>query len=132
MYKIMRRSLSIFLFLLLAMQAVPGSAAPLNSEKLALKAKVVRHIEAHTEGGTYLFVDAEDTKLIKLKFLAMHPVVFAHPDGTYVLCADFENANGDKVLIDYYLRKIDQDYVVLSSLEGKRSILMRIGEKFGL
>ena len=126
------RTLWIILILLVTGPLESATAEPLESEKLTLKATVVRHIEAHTDNGTYLFVDQESTKLRRLKFVAMHPVVFGLPDGTFVLCADFEDADRNKVLIDYYVKKLGQSYRVLSSIEGRRSLLMRIGEKFGL
>jgi hypothetical protein len=62
----------------------------------------------------------------------MHPVVFERSDGTYALCADFADASGNKVLVDYFVREIGGDYVVLSSIAGKRSILMSIAERFSL
>jgi|GEM_PF-2775944 len=109
-----------------------ASAEPDDADKLKLKASVLQHIEGHTEDGTYFFVSSKTTKLMKLKFVAMHPVVFEHPDGTYALCADFEDGQKNKVLVDYYVQEINDRFVVLSSVEGKRSVLMGIAEKFGL
>jgi hypothetical protein len=62
----------------------------------------------------------------------MHPVVFERQDGTYALCADFRDGSGEMVLIDYYLRPMDGTLTVLTSVAGKRSILMQLGERFGL
>ena len=109
----------------------PVSAEPSSSEKLMLKSTVMQHIASRTEGSDYLFVDKSINK-ISLKFVAMHPVVFSHPNGTFVLCADFKNSKNEKVLIDYFVQKIAGKYAVLSEVEGKRSIITRIAEKFSL
>ncbi|NQV98944.1 MAG: hypothetical protein HQ483_04555 [Rhodospirillales bacterium] len=110
----------------------PASAEPSDSDKLNLKASVINHIAQQTEEGIYYFVSGSSTDLMKLKFVAMHPVVFERSDGTFALCADFEDAEGGKVLVDYYLRKLNGNFVMLSSIEGKRSVLMNIAERFGL
>jgi hypothetical protein len=119
----------------LCMAALPinlVSAEPSNAQKLKLKATVVKHIKQHTAEGTYFFVNSENTSLTKLKFVAMHPVVFERSDGAYALCADFENEEKEKVLVDYYLMELNGDIVLLSSIEGKRSILMKLAQKFGI
>ncbi|MCR9175051.1 MAG: hypothetical protein NXI19_03495 [Alphaproteobacteria bacterium] len=121
-----------FFGLIAAVLMSSASAEPTDREKLALKTEVIQHIQAHSDGDTYFFVDQEDVKLHTLTFVAMHPVVFEHPDGMFVLCADFEDLQGEKFLVDYYLRKIGNRYVVLSSVEGKRSLLMKLAEKFSL
>lgn len=126
--------LNVFVILLMTVVVPPNmaSAEPSDAQKLKLKATVVNHIKAHTTDNTYYFVSSENTKLMKLKFVAMHPVVFEHPDGTFVLCADFETAQHDKVLVDYFLTELNGRFVVLSSIEGKRSLLMSIAQRFGL
>jgi hypothetical protein len=110
----------------------PTSAEPSDGEKLMLKSTVMQHIASHTEGSDYLFVDNKSINVISLKFVAMHPVVFSHPNGTFVLCADFKNSKNEKVLIDYFVQKIAGKFAVLSEVEGKRSIITRIAEKFRL
>lgn len=115
---------------LLQIQSV--TAEPSDVAKLQLKATILEHIETHTTEGTYYFIDANDTTLMKLTFVAMHPVVFERADGTYALCADFEDGKGQKVLIDYYVKSMNGKPVVLTSLAGKRSVLMKIAEKFNL
>ncbi|MBT5266623.1 MAG: hypothetical protein HOL85_17440 [Rhodospirillaceae bacterium] len=114
------------------MTFTPAFAEPSDGEKLQLKSAVTQHITSHTDSGTYLFVRNDNTELLKLTYVAMHPVVFSHPNGLFVLCADFNDAGNKKVLVDYYVRKIGETFVVLSSIEGKRSLLMRLAEKFNL
>lgn len=110
----------------------PAGAEPSDAEKLELKAAVLDHIEAMTHERTYHFVDGESLAVRDLRFVAMHPVVFERADGTYALCADFEATDGEKVLVDYFLRRLGDELVVLASVEGKRSLLMRMAERFNL
>ena len=112
--------------------AAPAKADPSDETKLQLKAAVLDHIEKSTNDGVYYFIDHESTDLRELSFVAMHPVIFERADGTYALCADFIDTAGEKVLVDYYLRDVAGGLVVLSSVEGRRSILMQIAEKFDL
>ncbi len=122
----------VFLFFVLVLPFGSAQSEPSNSEKLKLKATVVSYIKEHTFDGRYYHVASDSTDLFKLEFVAMHPVVFERPDGTFVLCADFVKEDKEEVLIDYFLQESNGQYVVLSSIEGKRSILMGIGQKFGL
>ncbi|MEQ8665426.1 MAG: hypothetical protein RIC16_06855 [Rhodospirillales bacterium] len=112
--------------------SAPAGAEPSDSVKLELKAAVLDHIASFTEDDVYHFIDGEDTNLKRLEFLAMHPVIFERNDGVYALCADFIDTDGNKILVDYYLRELNGELVVLSSVEGRRSILMQIAEKFDL
>lgn len=123
--------LAVFLFITIC-QVRTSTADPSDAQKLQLKATILEHIESLTADGTYYFVDASDTALMKLTFVAMHPVVFERTDGTFALCADFNDGKGKKVLIDYYVKNLNGKFVVLSSLAGKRSLLMKIAEKFNL
>lgn len=125
------RSIAIVLLAFL-IQTGLARAEPSDATKLQLKASILEHIKQHTDGGTYYFIDNDSTDLLELSFLAMHPVVFERSDGTYALCADFADASGNKVLVDYFVREIGGNYVVLSSVAGKRSILMSIAERFSL
>jgi hypothetical protein len=117
---------------LAAASPAPASAEPTAAQKLALKAAVLAHIERRTDDVAYHFIEPASTDLQKLRFVAMHPVVFERADGTYALCADFEDPAGAKVLVDYYVTDLNGEMVVLSSVVGKRSVLMRIAEKFDL
>ncbi len=123
---------AIALVLLWAMITTPATAEPSDWEKLQLKSAVTRHIGSHSEDGTYFFVKPETVELLELSFVAMHPIIFQHPNGMFVLCADFKNEQKNKVLIDYYVREIEGSYIVLASVEGKRSLLMRLAERFRL
>lgn len=125
------RALAV-LFCVLVLPFNTASAEPSNSEKLKLKAAVVTYIKEHTSDGRYSHVEAASTDLLRLTFVAMHPVIFERPDGTFALCADFKDDENEEVLIDYYLQELNGKYVVLSSIEGKRSVLMGIGQMFGL
>lgn len=132
MLSINMRQAYVLIALLVIAPFSSAFAEPTNAQKLDLKVTVLNHIRAHTTGGTYYFVGEEDTKLKELKFIAMHPVVFEREDGTFALCADFQDASNKKYLIDYFVRHLNGKYVVLASLEGKRSLLMSMAQKFGL
>ena len=109
-----------------------AKAEPSDASKLQLKAAVLAHIADHTANDLYNFIDHESTQREQLRFLAMHPVIFVRDDGTYALCADFQDDRGNKVLIDYYVADMNGRLVVLASVKGQRSLLMRMAERFNL
>lgn len=121
--------------LVLALFLGGGSAVkaePTDIEKTQLKAVVLQHIHDRTDNGIYYFLDNETTRMSELTFTAMHPVVFERKDGVFALCADFNDNQGNKFLVDYYVKMVEGSFVVISSVEGKRSILMEMAERFGL
>lgn len=122
----------LFLFSFLFALAPLAQAEISASDKIALKRTVVDYIALHTEADRYHFTDPNTLEVKQLQFLAMHPVLFEKGDGSFALCADFATDNNDKFLVDYHVTRVNNQYVVSAAVEGKRSLLMSIADKFSL
>jgi hypothetical protein len=120
-----------FLLALLSMSSAV-QAEPNNAVKLELKMTVMKYIEKHTDNDNYLFVDPDTLKASRLQFITMHPVVFETEPGRYILCADFTSKTGDTFLLDYFVININDTYEISTVVQGKRSLLSTIAEKFSL
>lgn len=99
-----------------------------NTTRVALQSELRSYIATKTSDGTYTFFDEEDGSIQEFQIKAIHPVIFAKGD-RFLMCADFIDQEGKKVLIDYVMLPVSNGFIVEKELEGQRSRLMTMFEK---
>lgn len=115
--------------LLLSSISDDASAASIdNNTRVALQSELRTYIGTKTNDGIYSFFDESKGSVQKFQIKAIHPVIFAKED-RFLLCADFIDQKGNKVLIDYVMLSVSDGFIVEKELEGQRSKLMTIFEK---
>ncbi len=83
-----------------------------------IQAAMEDHIKHNTIGDHYMIYDAVDGKMRKLTFEKLHKGIVKKSD-FYVSCADFVDAGGEKVDIDFFVVDKDGSYSVLQGLVHK-------------
>lgn len=120
------RSLFIVAFVMIANTVV---AEPTATQKAQLKNTLQEFIDQNTICGKYQFVQ-DDSDLVELDFLAIHPAIFVREDHLFIMCADFKDASDKRYLIDYYVKQAPNGYLILKQIEGRQSLLSTIKNKF--
>lgn len=92
--------------------------------QLALK----QYIDAGTVDGMYKHFNVEQGRVEKLRLKNLHPVIFAI-DGKYMMCADFLNATGDAVMLDYIVGASTNGFRIEQEIIGRRSYLQQFFER---
>ena len=92
--------------------------------QLALK----HYIDAGTVDGVYEHFNVEQGQIEKLRLKALHPVIFA-TDSKYMMCADFLDAAGNDVLLDYIVSSSASGFRIEQEIPGRRSYLQQIFER---
>ena len=99
-----------------------------NSTRLALQSELRSYISTKTTSGAYTFFDEDNGSIQELKIKAIHPVIFVKGD-RFLMCADFIDQKGKKVVIDYVMLPVKDGFIIEKELEGQRPKLMEIFEK---
>jgi len=76
------------------------------------------HIDSHSQDGLYSHFDPITGKLLSLKFKKLHKGIAKKGD-FYVSCADFTDAKGTKVDLDFMVRNKGYYYYVNQALVHK-------------
>lgn len=92
--------------------------------QLALK----QYIDAGTVDGIYDHFNVEKGQVEKLRLKTLHPVIFAI-DSKYMMCADFLDAAGNDVLVDYIVGASASGFRIEHEIPGRRSYLQQFFER---
>ena len=118
-----------FVVALLCMTSISASAASIDVEtRVVLQTELRSYIDSKTSDGTYTYFDENDGEIRDFRIKAIHPVIFAKGD-RYMMCADFIDRMGKKIVIDYVMFPTTNGFVVEKEIEGQRSRLTKIFEK---
>lgn len=79
--------------------------------RVQLQAALQTHIDRTTVQGVYPKVDLKSGKVSALHPAAGHPMILSLGD-YYVLCADFRDATGAPVNVDFYVAKRDRGFSI--------------------
>lgn len=99
-----------------------GAATLAAQEKAALQAAMQHHIDRQLVQGAYLYLVPGSGQVRVLHPVTSHPMILrmgAH----FVLCADFIDAVGRPVNVDFYLAPRGNGYVVFHAAVAQRAQL---------
>jgi hypothetical protein len=107
---------------------------PAHGETIDLETQVVlqtalrEYIHSKSGGGRYTHFDEASGNVQTLTLKRIHPIILRLQD-RFMLCADFTNAAGDSVVIDYIFAPHRTGYRVEKEIAGRRSLLVKMFEK---
>ena len=120
------RVLLFGLFLSTSFLASVAEAADLSlTEKASIQASMQRYVDANLVDGALLHLDPKDGEVKKLHPVTAHPMILTMGEH-FVLCFDFRDDAGNKVPVDYYMARKQDDYVVFHSAIADRPLLQRL------
>ncbi len=96
--------------------------------RVALQLTLENFVESKTQKNVYSFFNPDTAEVSKLKLRRLHPVIF-RKDDFYLMCADFIDADGKDVLIDYIVGKHGTNFQIEQEIIGRRSWLTKALEK---
>ena len=102
---------------------------PSMSLKVELQAAMQNYIEDRLVDGEYLYLDTTNGVVARARPSAAHPIILAVKNG-YILCSDFRTSAGTALNIDFFLARVDEEFVVFShSVEERAKVkeLMKAG-----
>ena len=106
-----------------------ANATTLDSQtRVDLHTELRNYIDLKVDNGRYTYFDEKSGKSMLLRIKAIHPVVLSR--GTrYLLCADFIDASGNDVVIDFVIFPTATGYLIEKEIEGQRPRMMTLFEK---
>ena len=121
--------LAVVLFAIAMLGGVPARAATLDLQtRVALQATLKAYIDAGTKDGVYQHYNVERGENDALRLKNLHPVIFRNGD-KYLLCADFLEANGETVLLDFIVSDSAQGLRIEQEIRARRSYLKQFFER---
>ena len=102
-----------------------AQAAEIDLETQAeLQLSLKHYIDAGTVGGVYEHFNVEQGEIEKLRLKTLHPVIFV-VESKYMMCADFLDANGKEVILDYIVGSSANGFRIEQEIPGRRSYLQQ-------
>ena len=127
--KILRHTagpLLIALSMLATSQVHAGSIDMATRVDLQLGLK--NYIESRTSDNGYEYFNIETGKIEKLALKNLHPIIFVN-GSKYMMCADFQDASGNDVLLDYIVSLSGGEFRVEQEIPGRRNYLKQLFER---
>jgi len=110
------------------------TASPAQADSIEMKTRIdlqmgLKHyIEARTSDNVYEHFNVESGEIEPLVLKNLHPVIFVN-GSKYMMCADYLDANGNDVLIDYIVSLTGNEFQVEQEIPGKRDYLKQLFER---
>ncbi|MEM7256215.1 MAG: hypothetical protein AAF404_02380 [Pseudomonadota bacterium] len=107
------RSKSLMLLVALFFIIAPGAgiASSMQETKVQLQSDLQKHIYRSLVNGAYHTLDSTTGEVRALYPHVSHPMILKMGD-YFVMCADFRDANGNDVDIDFYMIKQNKRFLV--------------------
>lgn len=96
--------------------------------RIDLQITLKDYVEEQSSSGSYHFFDTEKGTMLSLSLKKLHPVIFER-EGSYLMCADFIDKEGQEFLIDYIVVATDSGYAVTQQIKGRRSYLKTLFDR---
>ncbi|MCH9674596.1 MAG: hypothetical protein K0U93_24365 [Gammaproteobacteria bacterium] len=113
---------------LLAALAGPALSAKLPlSERVLLQTQMQSFVEQSLVDGKYLHIDPARGKVVALTPMEAHPMIMKMGD-YFILCAQFQNTDGDEVNIDFYFARQGDSFVVFDTLVERHDVIERLSK----
>jgi hypothetical protein len=109
--------------------ASPAQAASIEMKtRIDLQMGLKNYIESRTSENVYEHFNVDSGKIERLALKNLHPLIFVN-GSKYMMCADFLDANGNDVLLDYIVSFAGNEFRVEQEIPGKRSYLKQLFER---
>ena len=95
-----------------------------QDEKVALQMALLEYVDANLIGDQFFYFDPEAETTVGLYPANLHPMIVPNGDIVF-LCADFRDASGGKVDVDFVARKHDGEFFVFQTLVNNRDVVRR-------
>jgi hypothetical protein len=126
---ILERSFPAMLLVMATLSGAHVHAATLDLEtRVELQLALKNHVDAGTVDGVYEHFNVEQGQVEELTLKNLHPVIFS-ADNKYMMCANFLDARGDDVLLDYIVSRSGNGFRIEQEIRGRRSYLKQIFER---
>ena len=102
-------------------QATAASVA----EKVTLQVELIAYIDARSDGGEFRYFDPSTASMVSVFPANLHPKIISH-DGFDILCADFRDAAGEKIQIDFIARIRGGKAEILQMVIGDRASIIQM------
>ncbi len=120
----LRGLLSILILIpMLGLAATPAGALEIG-QKVRLQAAMQQHIDRQTIGGVFVYLNPNTGKVQSLYPATAHTVI-VRMGKIFVLCFDFRTTQGKKALVDFYLARKSDTFVVIHTSINDRHRLRR-------
>ena len=121
--------LSAILLMMAILTCNHAHAAAIDLEtRVELQLALKHYIDAGTVDGVYEHFNVEQGQIEKLRLKTLRPVIFATAN-KYMMCADFLNAAGNDVLLDYIVSSSVSGFRIEQEIPGRRNYLQQIFER---
>jgi len=110
------------------------TTSPAQADSIEMKTRIdlqlgLKHyIEARTEDNVYEHFNVESGKVEPLVLKNLHPVIFVN-GSKFMMCADYLDASGNDVLLDYIVSLVGNEFRVEQEIPGKRDYLKQLFER---
>ena len=110
------------------------TTSPVQADSMDMKLRVdlqmglKNYIESRTSENLYEHFNVESGKIDSLVLKNLHPLIFVN-ESKYMMCADFLDANGNDVLLDYIVSLDGGEFRVEQEIPGKRNYLKQLFER---
>lgn len=112
------------LFLSLALLSFNAHAGS-TSKKAVLQATMQRHLDEQLVDGAVIDIDLVTGGVRKLYPTKAHPMILMIGD-YYILCSDLTDLEGNKSLVDYYIAREDEEFIVFRTEIDNRAPLRKL------
>ena len=108
--------------------------SPVQADSIETKTRIdlqiglKNYIEARTSDSVYEYFNVESGEIEALILKNLHPVIFVK-GSKFMMCADYLDANGADVLIDYIVSLTGNEFRVEQEIPGKRDYLQQLFER---
>ena len=116
--------LFVALFFFAAGTITSASAAEkLNQQhKVELQVALMEYIDANSVDGKFVYFDARTQQVVELFLANLHPMIVP-TSSVYFLCADFRDAKGYKVDVDFVATRSEDGFIVFQTMVNQRHIV---------
>lgn len=94
-------------------------------EKVTLQVELMAYIDARTNDGKFRYFDPSSSAMVSVFPANLHPKIISH-DGYDILCADFRDAAGEKIQIDFIARIREGKAEILQMVVGERASIVQM------
>jgi len=128
----MARRVGLFLAFFFLLAGPASAVEPLSQQhKVELQVALMEYIDANSIDGKFVHFDARTQQLVKLFPANLHPMIVP-TSSIYFLCADFRDAKGYKVDVDFIATDGEDGFLVFQAMVNQRHIVRQMMKSKGV
>lgn len=115
------------LVLAVASSTAHAKSTVTTSEKILLQATMQQSIESKLVDGKFYFFDPKVGRIRSLFPAKPHPLILSIGDH-FIVCADFRNADGESVNVDFFVARQDNGFVIFDTVVDDHEAITKLME----